>query len=124
MHWEILSSVALSPEPVEQDHFDKFLTGEATWSLLASGVAYRRSSACQILGDKQHKQGVRRFDFVTEVLSKIEFLEQEMTSSQQALRQILLYCEAGSGVTTQLRQLAVEAALAGYPTLFLPPVRP
>ncbi len=113
--WTLVTRDKISPYPVDQGSFDGFLNGDRVWSVFASGGAYLRSLLAPL---KCSQDGNRqKIDFLKEILCITHEIDATQVDPRDSLRQLIIFAESGSGITTYLRQLGVLIAQAGYPTL-------
>ncbi len=118
--WTLLSAPLTSkPLSLSQELFDAFLNTDPAWEVYAAGVPYHRKEACN-KKLKGHSK-IEPFDFLKEVIEKVEWLDQSTLDPNEQLKQIILYTEPGSGTTTLLRQAAMKLAQLGFPTLISKP---
>ncbi|EIA1618867.1 hypothetical protein K6809_002501 [Vibrio parahaemolyticus] len=90
------------PSDLKEEQFSEFFSGQhSSWIPYAAGLPW-----------------VRDVESVNEVLESLSGLEK---NDEQNLKLFVLPGQSGAGVTTQLRQIAYQAAKKGYPTLLSKP---
>ena len=119
--WHMLTRKYISkPATVTQDDFDGFLSGDAAWTALSAGAAHSRGPICRFRS-AEDKKAVSSYDPVEFVLRKIDIHHRSSADPLDAVEQILIFAEPGSGCSTILRQIALAVAREGYPTLITTP---
>lgn len=115
-HWTFVSNaISTPPNAISQEEFDSFLNGDDSWAVYSMGAPYRRKEACKRIGVNKSKS--TNVDFIDEVLKHAHALEHAQLEPTEQFEQILIFCESGSGITTLLRQTALELKAQGFPTL-------
>ncbi len=113
--WTFLTTDRLRGQ-VTQDGFEQFLEGEPEWPIFAAGAAYPRRFNATL--DHERVTAEQQGGALAEhVLAIIRELERTEPDPRDAVRQLRIFSEPGSGTTTTLREAAVTIALQGYPTL-------
>ena len=105
---------------VDQEMFDKFLNGESEWPIYAQNGAFLRPLLYPSAAIPTDQLG-EKVPFPIKVFALIAELEQTEIDPRDALRQLIIFAEPGSGTTIFLRQLAMYIAQAGYPTFLSNP---
>ena len=119
--WHLLTRICISkPTTVTQDDFDAFLSGDAAWTALSAGAAYSRGPICGFRSTEVAKT-VTYYDPIDYVLRRVEKHNRSPSDPLDAIEQILIFAEPGSGCSTILRQIALALARQGYPTLITTP---
>lgn len=119
-HWTLLSALLTTkPRTISQESFDAFLNADPVWEAYAAGVPYLRRETCK--KKLKGENGIKPFDFVEEVVTKIQWVDKATLDPNEQLNQIIIYCEPGSGITTILRQASMALARLGFPTLISKP---
>nr|VFK55423.1 MAG: hypothetical protein BECKTUN1418D_GA0071000_10328 [Candidatus Kentron sp. TUN] len=124
-YWTFIGkAIGTPPAAINQEAFDAFLNGDHdSWTAYSMRAPYRRRVACEKKPKKPNElaKEPKKVDFIDEVLERARRLEREHLEPTEQFRQILIFCEPGSGITTLLRQLAIKLAEQGFPTLLSKP---
>ncbi len=115
--WRLLTRAETGRVDITQEGFDRFLSGEPEWPIFAASGAKIRDVA--MLGSQT---GSAKVQLDQEILRIAEDLDRSQIDPRNALRQLIIFVEPGSGATTLLRQAAVRVAQAGFPTLISNPL--
>lgn len=119
-YWTFLSSSITTPPPkVDQELFDSFLNGDEAWQAYAAGVPYHRQAT--FFKEGKGVSGRRRVNLIEEIIHAASELEYLSLGPNEQLKQAIIFCETGSGITTFLRQAAMKLALLGFPCLVSKP---
>ena len=113
--WDLLTIERLQPSTaITQQDFDDFLSGEAAWRALATGVAMPRKAICEVKRDET-------VDPVAYIKNRVVKIDEADLDPSDALSRVRIFAETGSGCTTLLRQAAIRVAQSGYPVLMTRP---
>jgi hypothetical protein len=114
--WTLLTSKHITRSIITQPQFDRFLNGEPEWAIYVAKGAYLRTLVRSLL---PHAGEINVWE---EIRTIILDLDNSDIDPRDALRQLIVFAEAGSGATTFLRQQAVLMAQMGYPTVITNPM--
>lgn len=119
--WHLLTRKCIStPTTVTQDDFDGFLSGDTTWTAFNAGAPYSRGRICGFRSTEDARS-VSYYDPIDYVLEKADKHASSLSDPLDAIEQVLIFTEPGSGCSTILRQIALALARQGYPTLITTP---
>jgi hypothetical protein len=118
--WELLTRRHIDgSRTVNQEEFDAFLSGDANWPILSAGVARDRGPICALqTAEDDLERPIDPIAFVRDAVSTVDQME---VDPQNAINQILIFAEQGSGCSTVLRQIGLALARDGFPTLLTKP---
>ena len=114
--WSILDVDTIRGGPVSQEDFDCFLNGEAQWNVFVEGGHYTRVFEDKI-GNSIGTNSAECVDLCARILEITNELVSKDFDPRSSTRQLRLFCEQGSGITTSLRAAGAELAQSGYPVL-------
>ncbi|NEV77283.1 hypothetical protein DYI24_09535 [Rhodopseudomonas sp. BR0C11] len=118
--WTFLSSDELSARSITQDDFDSFLKGDPIWSIFtADALFHRKLEAKTALSTA--RQDARTDTLTNFLVDALNELEATGTDPRESLVQFRIFAEPASGLTTCLRQAAIDIAKLGYPVLLTKP---
>ena len=114
--WSIMDIDTIRGGKIEQEDFDCFLNGEPQWNVFVEGGSYKRTFENRMVrsNDPSPHDSCDLSDLVLDVTRK---LARDDFDPRSPTRQVRIFSEQGSGITTSLRATAVELALQGYPVL-------
>ena len=114
--WTLLTTKHTATSGIVQSQFDRFINGEFEWAVYAARGAHLR----KFFRSWQARNA--DVNLLDEARALILELDSTDIDPRDPLRQLIIFAEAGSGITTLLRQLAVDVAQMGYPTLITSPM--
>ena len=103
---------------VNQEDFDSFLSGDFNLNAFGAGASADRGTFARI----RSKDGlIQRIDPVKHICNIVKELDRTETVPDVAMKSVIVFSEMGAGISTVLRQTAVELSRYGYPTIISNP---